>query len=186
MTATRMWRISLSPLRILQRPRMSTLVRMPSSPHYVLHWDACWSLLQSSFFLFPHAPPRPVFLILTCARLYCPPTAGLASSRLKPLEDGLSSRKRQKAGPLFSPATGGGVVKPKLPASETSTVGNEDGHDDSDEGENILVRYSTTTLVLHRGTSRYIHGTTPSFIPASHTPLRTERLRNRHRRDSCH
>ena len=77
-------------------------------------------------------------------------------------------------------------MKPKLPASETSTVGNEDGHDDSDEGENILVRYSTTTLVLHRGTSRYIHGTTPSFIPASHTPLRTERLRNRHRRDSCH
>ena len=113
------------------------MVRVPSSLHYVLHCDACWSLLQSSFFLFPHAPPRPVFLILTCARLYCPPTAGLASSRLKPLEDGLSSRKRQKAGPLFGPATGGGVVKPKLPASETSTVGNEDGHGDSDEGENI-------------------------------------------------
>ena len=130
---------------------------------------SCWSLLQSSFLLSPHAPPKPGSLFLTCARLYCPPTAGLASSRLKPLVDGLSSRKRQEAGPLFSPATGGGVVKPKLPASETSTVGNEDGPDDTEKGTKILVRYLTTALVLDRGTIRCVCGTTPSLNPPTHT-----------------
>jgi hypothetical protein len=168
-TAIRMWRYSLARLSLLMRPRMSTTVRLPSILHYVLHCDACWSLLQSSFLLSPHAPPKPGSLFLTCARLCYPPTAGLASSRLKPQEDGWSSRKRQKAGPLFSPATGSGVVKPKWPSSETSTVGNEDGPDVTEEGTNILVRYLTTALVLYRGTIRCVYGTTPSLIPSTHT-----------------
>ena len=81
----------------------------------------------------------------------------------------MSTRKRQKAGPLFSPATGGGVVNSKLPAPETSKVANEDGPDDTEEGTNILVRYLTTALVLHRGTCRYVCGMTPSLIPSTHT-----------------